>query len=223
VIQYRARYAEARVWWKGAGVVLIFFAILAPWLVRNQIIFHTPGLSSAGWLNLHEVTLRRFTWREGIDLPLPQEADSYSFANIPFFQENFRRIVSAMPFKYGVYHVKVSLLGFFDHDYDYFIQDVVGAKMPVARYWLAWVMPVGSMVWGMLYVLAIVGIWFLRRNAYAYLFIVCIFFNFFLSGILSMLSGSRFMMPLMPCIFLFVAYGWVTLYYWLRPHSVGVK
>lgn len=48
------KWGKGRAWGKSLALfTIIFLAVLSPWIIRNEIYFGTPGMSTVGWFNMY--------------------------------------------------------------------------------------------------------------------------------------------------------------------------
>ncbi len=222
LFQKRQQWREKHTWLQIVGCIGIVFLCIVPWMIRNATVFGTASLSSAGWFNLHEVTLRSFAEQHGIPFssaPYTSAADpnGYHFANVPFYQEDMKKTVQTMPWTYAQFHISTAWQGLFDHDYDYLAHDVIRVKLPALATMADRLVVVGNVWWLLIYGMSVIGIFAARRDITPYFFLLCIGMNLVLVGALSVQSGSRFNLPVMPFFFLLAGYGIVKAYE--RIHS----
>ena len=215
----------------GLSMIIIFLVVLLPWSVRNQLTFGTWQLSSASWYNLYHVVTNEFTKQNNLVLPTRTvtfaytnpAVGPYAFENIPFYKENFLRIVKEHPQAYLVFYGKRVLASLFVNPYNYLVNFVLKVKLS----WLFNAVPgvvisiflgLGGLFWKLTYLGLVLSV-FDKRHALALtLFLGILGINFLTLGALvppepngAGADSSRYLLPLAPFCFLFAAAGFAHL------------
>ncbi len=102
------------------GIFLMAFAlILAPWLIRNRIVFHSWSISSVSSFNLYYYNAMRFyAFKTGTDLETaksvfdrrlldryPQASTEYSLENAPYFRAAAQEYIASDIWGYMRFHI----------------------------------------------------------------------------------------------------------------------
>jgi len=216
---------------------LVFFVIISPWMMRNKVLFGNFELSTAGWLNLYLFTVKEFSLRHNLPLPMPsipvdyypwdekKVLYNYEFTAAHFFKERTLEVLRKYPVAYPVFHIVSGIRGIRNHDYQYLVDYVV------APLWTRF-----DRRLGMVFVLFGYGFWWLiYGGAFTLLFsknyrrtvlflLVLIVFNSLLVGYNGLISGGgRYTMPFLPLWFLLGAFGWSQVYqFFSKPYHKEV-
>ena len=206
---------------KGLLIVVIFTAVLFPWMIHNKVVFNRWELSTAGWLNLYLFSLTEFASRKGIELPLPSAPDGYhssvqrdifyryEFESADFYREKFRGLISEYPFSYLAFHLGSGIMSMNNHDYEYLLNHVARPELPQVNL-DAWhfVVVLGQGLWLVVYAFSLIGL-FVGDNTRVKLFLVALFvFNNLLIGYNGVISsGGRYNLAFVPLILLVGAFG----------------
>lgn len=205
---------------------LIFFAVISPWMMRNKVLFGNFELSTAGWLNLYLFTVKEFSLRHNLPLPMPSiPADyypwdegkvlyNYEFTAADFFKERTLGVLREYPVAYPVFHVVSGIRGINNHDYPYLVHYVItplwtrfdrslGAVFILFGYGFWWLIYGGAFT-----------LLFSRKYRRTVLFLLAlIVFNALLVGYNGLISGGgRYTMPFLPLWFLLGVFGWSHVY-----------
>lgn len=108
----------------GVGVLIV------PWMVRNQILFDSPSLSSVGSYNLYFYNARRFYVAKtgisesdskeiflrnlrAIDPSVPDDRVEFSLRDAPFAEKLALDYIGRYPMEYTIFHIKTLIPFFF--------------------------------------------------------------------------------------------------------------
>lgn len=217
IFHYRAHFSFK----KFIAVLFIFGLVIAPWAVRNKIVFNTFELASAGWWNLHVFTSGNFARQQDIALPWPEVPAAYAsdtaamawfydFRNLPFYKNVFWDMVKRYPSAYAKFHLKSMADSITNHDYEYLLDYVIGVKLPglLSAPLVALLLFFGNAIWLVFYALAIFGVLSRPARPWKIFFIVFILWNNFLLGYAGVNWGGRYNLPVAPMVFLLASVGW---------------
>lgn len=215
---------------KSLLICTIFILTLSPWIIRNKIVFNTWELSTVGWVNTYFYTINRFAQEHKLSTPMPvMPADypgqnsvifSYDFRNASFYREHILNIVKVQPLSYIIFHLRSSIQGLNNHDYEYLIQRVFIYKVPSFNILLIKILPeVGKWFWWAVYGLVIFGFIIKRKGIYHWLLILLYVINSFLLGYSAVLGGGRYTMPVIPIILILGSYGMLATAGSIRDHK----
>jgi len=195
--------------------ILIFLAVLFPWLLRNKIVFDTWQLTSASWYNLYDILVQKFADAEGFQLSYPIPPSNYpnletftrDFMNVPFYKNHFFEIVKERPLAYLQFHTTLAIKSRLINYYQYLADYVLKPKIPnlflgflgTSVYFLT---ALGWFFWVIVYV-------YKRQRAYSIIFLAMVGIIMFTAGSTGAFGadGSRFIIPLQPFMFLFAGLG----------------
>lgn len=123
-------------------IIILFTAIIFPWMLRNKIVFDTWELSSSSWYNLGGNLMQEFADKYNINFSSPKippgypnpELFNYDPVNTPFYQQQFFSIFKAHPFKYLIFHSSLALKSLIGNYYNYLIFIVIKPKFSLFFY-----------------------------------------------------------------------------------------
>ncbi len=207
---------------KFIAVLFIFVLTIAPWVIRNKIVFNTFELASAGWWNLHVFTSGNFARQQNIPLPWPAmpagyapagtAADMawlYDFRNLPFYKDVYFDLLRQYPLAYAKFHLAAMAQSLTNHDYEYLLHYVIGVKLPglLGNVSVAFLLFLGNALWLVFYALALLGLFFRAGRPWKIFLIGFVLWNNFLLGYAGVNWGGRYNLPVAPMIFLLAGVG----------------
>lgn len=215
-----------------ALMTIIFSCIVAPWMVRNTILFNHFELSTAGWLNLYIFTVKEFATGKGLELPMPSVPDgyyrgayrevfyNYEFEAADFFKGQTQRILQQFPLAYPIFHAMSGIRGLGNHDYRYLWDHVIVPTLPTFPVWLGEIaVRIGEGVWWVVYVGVAVGFLFAGRRHWQVFLLFLVLGNALLTGYNGVISsGGRYQIPFLPFTILLGSFGILMVFRSLRKH-----
>ncbi|MDP3764760.1 MAG: hypothetical protein Q8Q95_04025 [bacterium] len=214
--------------WKQAVItILIFLAVLFPWMLRNKIVFNTWQLTSASWYNLYGILAQKFADTEGFKLPYPVppsnypnlETFAYNFMNVPFYKNHFWELVKERPFEYVKFHATLALKSRLVNYYEYLVDYVLKPKFPTLLFgflgtFVYFLTALGWFFWIAVYILMLASLFCAKQRAYPIMFLAMIGIIMFTAGSTGAFGadGSRFIIPLAPFMFIFASAGFKIIY-----------
>jgi 4-amino-4-deoxy-L-arabinose transferase-like glycosyltransferase len=199
----------------------LFFVILAPWSLRNKIVFNTWSQSSAGWYLFYGFPLSEFA--KTYDLPVvpasqpdigPDDFRRFGFEYTPVYKKAFFETVAQNPLGFAIVYIKRSLHGLVTDRYEYLVNNVLSSEFPglyngLPSSFVALLLSMGQLFWIGIYVLAFLGVaarhlwpWWLF---FAALFGMSLVFS---AGINPAgLDMSRYLLHVFPLFFTFAGVG----------------
>lgn len=240
---------------KNFGVVLrtvvitliIFFATLSPWFIRNRLVCHTWQFSSASWYALYEVVAQDYASSMGFILQQPPASllnsgycgiSYYNFSVVPFYKDNFKDIVLRDPLSYTFFHLSHSFQSWWANPYKYLVNFVLKVELGglfehISPVIVSLVLAVGGIFWKVMYFFMFLGFFIRKHRWKLILFSMMLAVNFLTAGVLeppgsdgSGADSSRYLLPFMPLIFLFAGLGFQyasSLFFWKKDDTVGIK
>ncbi len=201
----------------GAVSIIIFFAILFPWMLRNKIVFNTWELTSASWYNLYGNVTSQYADKKGFILPRPEapsgyprkDISNYDFALVPYYKEHFWKIFKENPLEYIKFHSSLVIKSLFKNPYKYLSEYVIRPKFPqIFESYLGNIITllalIGGFFWYVTYFLSLIGFFDRKIIFWSSLFISILAVNAVSLGALGIGADmSRYMLPLSPFLFMF--------------------
>ena len=230
ILYFQERVAIRSALKKASFILIIFMAIIFPWMLHNKVVFDRWGLSTAGPLNLYLFSLTEFAARKNIELPLPFAPEGYhtsperdifyryEFASADFYMEKFREVVSQYPFSYLAFHLSSGVRSMNNHDYYYLLNHVVKPKFPNVNWDTArYAVMLGQGAWLAVYAFALIGL-FVGGNTRVKVFLAVLFvFNNLLIGYNGVISsGGRYNLAFVPFVLLLGVLGFMESYRWVK-------
>ncbi len=216
----RGRIAYARIGKTVVTMIILFTIVVMPWLIRNKIEFNTVGLSTASWYELYTIVGASFAKAEHIAYPPAPviaaglEMTRFNFSYDAYYKKAFLETVLAHPLAYVAFHLSATWTSFWNHGYDYLVNEVILAKLPawgtgLRHSLLAVFVMTGNALWLFIDLLALYSVTDRRSRLWWSFFAVLFALNLFAAGAINPNAGdmSRYMLPFTPIIFLFAAAG----------------
>lgn len=218
----------------------ILIVVVSPWVIRNKIVFNTYEFSSAGWVNTN-FPIPRFAREQNLPYEEPKmPADffpsgaekvyraeylfAYDFSNVPFYKEQFFRIISERPIEYSVYHLGSMVRSLTGHDYEYLFTYVIKNKFQSADVQLgALFVEIGNSLWLLLYVFMLFGLFLKGHRQWKIFMLFFIVWNSVLVALAGGSWGGRYNLPVAPIMFLLASFGMNAWYNMIKKFYVRHK
>ncbi|MBU6142083.1 glycosyltransferase family 39 protein [Patescibacteria group bacterium] len=201
-------------------MAILFMLMLAPWLIRNKAQFGTASLSTAASYELYTIVGASFAKTEHIAYPPAPvigpglSVTRFNFSYAAYYKTSFLSVVLAHPLDYAIFHLSATWASFWNHGYEYLVNEVILAKLPAwgsgLRYSLLLAaIAAGNLLWLLIDLFALYSIADGRTRLWWGLFTVLLALNLFAAGAINPSTGdmSRYMLPFTPLLFLFAAAG----------------
>ena len=206
-------------WRKFLIAILLFILVLFPWMARNKVLFGTWQLSSAFWYNLYLRPMNEFASAQGFPLAMPAaptdypnpEAFIYSFESASFYKEQFLEIFKKYPVEYLQFHLGLSVKSLLANQYNYLANYVLRPELPALFYGLGdklimAMVAAGGIIWYLLYLMMLWSFTDRTNRVFLAAFTAILALTALSLGALG--GGgdadmSRYLLPLMPFVFLF--------------------
>ncbi len=207
-------------WINAALVLVLFFAIISPWLVRNKITFNTWQLSSASWYNIYITDIKTFSIDYGIPWPDVKNPDilytdmrRFNFDYMPPYKAASLSVIRQNPADYVVFETARTLRAVFSSKYQYIPNQVMRTELPsiYERYHglLMFFAGIGDFLWIFAYVFVIAAFTDQRLRPWWCFFVALMCINFVLSGMINPWGPdmTRYSIPFQGFVFSFAALG----------------
>ncbi len=206
-------------------ILVIFTAVIFPWMLHNKVVFNRWELSTAGWLNFYQFSMQKFAATKGIILPLPSPPATYlpgpheerqynysiGFEGADFYKRHSWGLFSRYPLEYLAFHLTSGITSMNNHDYYYLLNYVAKPELPQVNLdkW-RFAVALGQGAWWAIYLFSLIGL-FWGGHAYVKQFLAILFlFNNLLIGYNGVISaGGRYNLAFVPFVLLLGVSGFV--------------
>lgn len=246
IIVLQKRIGGRKAIFAGMWYMLAILFVVAPWLIRNEIVFGAFDVSSQGGWNLFFYHTKRFTdsprffgldetaLQQFLDEKLgregPRDPRSIVYQQI-YYREAFK-IILRRPVAFAFWHLKESSVFFYDNGIRDMMRHVAVGPISFSgmQLWQIIVSPYAlaiiglSFFWVLMFCAAAIGVWISWRTlATRFMSILYALTILYVPVVGGTLAVARFRFALSPLVFLLAAYGFIFVYEKCRVRSMSSR